>query len=160
MSISELTNTAEKYLHAIQSANPSTAAGQPTVGAASLQTLFTQVQNDIQLNSKDFKALNAAIKAGDLPAASTAFAAVLQDFQNIPTVAGVQSPLDASTPMGKDFKALGDALKTGDLAAAQAALKAFQQDMGGVPALQNLYQDGVAFANAFGVTSGGSSAAA
>ena len=149
MSITELSNTAEKFLHGLQAAKPSAATGQPTAGAASLQTLFTQVQNDIQLNSKDFKALNTAIKAGDLPAASTAFAAVLQDFQNIPTVAGVQSPLDASTPMGKDFKALGDAVKAGDLTAAQAALKAFQQDMGGVSALQGLYQDGVAAVNAF-----------
>ena len=121
---------------------------RPASGPASLETLFTQIQTDVQLNSKDFKALKSALQANDLTAASKAFAAVQQDFKNIPTVAGVQSPLDATTAVGKQFKALGDALQAGNLAAAQSALTAFQQGMGGTAALKGLYQDGVAAVNA------------
>jgi hypothetical protein len=148
MTINEIADAARSYLQELQPATSTGAANPAATGAASLETLFTQIQTDIQLNSKDFKALKTALDTNDLNAATQAFAAVQQDFQNIPATIGVQSPLDATTPMGKDFKALGDALKAGNLTAAQQALVAFQQDMFSVSALKGLYQDGVAAVNA------------
>jgi len=154
MTISEISNDVSSYLQKLQSSTASGSGSASSVGAASLNTLFTQIQNDIQLNSPDFKALKTALNANNLTAASQAFAAVQQDFQSIPAAPGVQSPLDPSTTMGKDFKALGDALNAGNLAAAQSALTAFQQDMVSISALKGLYQDGVAAVNA---NSGGQS---
>lgn len=152
MSITEIQSAASSYLKELQSAGTSGAASQTANANASLNTLFTQIQNDIQLNSKDFKALKTALKANDLTGASQAYAALQQDFQNIPTVAGVQSPLDPSTTVGKDFKALGDALKAGNAAAAQQALGAFQHDMFSASSLKGLCQNGV---NAVNASSGG-----
>jgi hypothetical protein len=147
MNINEISNVARNYLQGLQPAT--VGATSPTApGAASLQTLFTQIQTDLQLNSKDFKALKAALKANDLPAASRAFAALQQDFQNIAPTAGVPNPLDPTTQAGKDFQALGAALNAGNLTAAQQSLAAFRQDMGGVAALKGLYQDGAAAVNA------------
>ena len=148
MTISNIESAASSYLQKLQSSTATGATSSSATGPASLNTLFTQVQNDIQLSSKDFKALKTALQANDLTAASQAFAAVQQDFQNIPAAAGVQSPLNPTTTVGKDFAALGNALKAGNLTAAQSAMAAFQQDMFSVSALKGLYQDGVAAVNA------------
>ena len=146
MTISEISSAANSYLQKLQT---STAAGasSPTAGSASLNTLFAQIQNDVQLKSQDFKALKTALNGNNLTAANQAYAAVKQDFQNIPAVAGVPSPLDPTTTVGKDFQALGNALNSGNLAAAQSAMTTFQHDMGGISALKSLYQDGVAAVN-------------
>jgi hypothetical protein len=158
MNISEISGSANSYLHKLESSN-ALGASSSVKGSASANTLFAQIQNDIQINSKDFKALKAALKTNNLTAANQAYTALQQDFQNIPTVAGVQSPLDPSTAVGKDFKALGTALQTGNLASAQSALATFQQDMISASALKGLYQDGVAAvnANSSGQSSGSSS---
>jgi Skp family chaperone for outer membrane proteins len=148
MTINEISSAASGYLKGLQATTTSGTASPQAKAAASLETLFTQIQTDIQINSKDFNALKTALKANDLTAASKAFAAVQQDYKNIPTAAGVQSPLDPSTQVGKDFQALGNALNAGNLTAAQSALAAFQQDMCSVSALKGLYQDGVAAVNA------------
>jgi len=147
MTITELSNVASSYLNKIQSANGASASSPSANAPTGLQALFTQIQTDVQLKSKDFMALQTALKAGDLAGANTAFATVKQDFQNVPAISGVQSPLDLTTPVGKGFQALGNALQAGNLTAAQQALTVFRQDMHHASSFGSLYQEAATAVN-------------
>lgn len=78
---------------------------------------------------KDFKALRAAIKSGDVAAAQKAFETLKKDLEAAPNDANAKKLLDPTTSVGKDFASLADALKAGQLDGIQKAFSAFQQDL-------------------------------
>lgn len=80
---------------------------------------------------QDFKALQNALKTGDLASAQTAFSAFQKDLQTASQNGGKRPPLDPNSPAGKDIQALDTALKAGDIDGAKQALATFRQDMQG-----------------------------
>ena len=82
--------------------------------------------------SRDFKALEEAIQAGNLPQARGAFSAFEQDLQHATFTAGGSNPFRQSGPLGHDLQLLGNALGAGNPVNAQKAFTTLRQDMKGV----------------------------
>ncbi len=78
---------------------------------------------------QDFKALQSALKTGDLAGAQTAFASFQKDLQNASQTGGKRPPLDPNSQAGQDIQALETALKSGDIDSAQKAFAAFRLDI-------------------------------
>ena len=79
--------------------------------------------------SQDFTTLQSTLQAGNLTAAQSAFAAFLQDVQNVALTAGAKSLFAAGTQTSKDLQTLGNALKSADLPGAQRAFATLEQDL-------------------------------
>ena len=75
---------------------------------------------------QDFKALQSALKSGNLSDAQSAFTALQNDIQNAPKNSAAGG---SGTQASQDLQALGDALKSGDVSAAQKAFETLKQDL-------------------------------
>jgi hypothetical protein len=82
--------------------------------------------------SRDFKALQEAIQAGNLPNARGAFSTFQQDLQRASFTAGGSNPFSPSGPLGHDLQLVGNALEAGNPVNAQKAFTTLRQDMKGV----------------------------
>ncbi|MBI1777946.1 MAG: hypothetical protein HYR63_21625 [Proteobacteria bacterium] len=100
-----------------------------TSGTSSVSNPFLQsLQDELQQRLANFKALQEAVKSGDLAGAKKAFAALQKSAQ-----LGGQDPngqlFGPNDQLNNDFKALGDALDAGNLPDAKKAFAKLQQDM-------------------------------
>lgn len=82
---------------------------------------------------QDFKAMENAVKNGDLASAQTALAAWQQDSQNIQNARGTTaSPSSQSNnPFQTDLSSLTQAIQSGDINAAQTSLATLEKDRQG-----------------------------
>ena len=97
-----------------------------------LTTIQISVQSASNQPVQDYKALQSALKSGDLSGAQTAFAALQKDLQPSSQTGQASSAAGQGTQMsqgGKDLEALANALSSGDLSGAQQAFASLQQDM-------------------------------
>ena len=129
MSISDISYAAGASMGAGQMDSMSGASSYVPATATNTDSVLSQMRNDIQQNSQDFKALKSKLNANDLAGATQAFATVQQDIQSASSTAGGRSPFNPNSPIGKDFQAIGDALKSGDLSAAKQAFASFKADI-------------------------------
>lgn len=83
----------------------------------------------IEKRSQDFTVLQSSLQSGNIVSAQGAFAAFLQDVQNVSTVAGPKSLFAPGTTASKDLSNLGNALKSSNISAARTAFAQLQQDL-------------------------------
>jgi hypothetical protein len=90
----------------------------------------TSVQDSFKQSAQDFKALQTALKSGDVTSAQQAFASLQKDMQSsFPAAGATSTPSGQSSPMSADFQTLQSALQSGDLSGAQSAFATLKQDM-------------------------------
>ncbi len=82
--------------------------------------------------SRDFKALQEAIQAGNFPNARGAFSTFQQDLQRASFATGGNNSFSQSGPLGHDLLQLNSALESGSPVNAQKAFATLRQDLNGV----------------------------
>jgi hypothetical protein len=82
--------------------------------------------------SRDFRALQAAIQAGNLPNARGAFNTFQLDLQRASLTAGGSNPFNQSGPLGLDLQQVGGAIDAGNPVNLRKAFATLSQDLKGV----------------------------
>ena len=100
----------------------------PAISAGSTSS-FPLDPSGFSQESRDFKALQNAIQAGNLPSAKSAFAAFQLDVQNISPTSGGGNPFNQKGPLAKDLQTVGSALQAGNVVNAQKAFATLSKDL-------------------------------
>jgi hypothetical protein len=100
----------------------------PTISAGTTSS-FPLDPSGFSQESRDFKVLENAIKAGNLPSAKSAFAAFQLDVQNISPTSGGENPFSEKGPLAKDLQTVGSALQAGNVVNVQKAFATLSKDL-------------------------------
>lgn len=83
--------------------------------------------SSLEKRAQDFNTLQTSLQSGNVVAAQGAFAAFLQDVQNVSATAGSQSLFAPGSGATSELAALGSALKSSNLPAARTAFAGLQK---------------------------------